>query len=91
MDNSKLGKLVPKRIKAHRERKRQASIAGTASSRASLESGAGMEAEDDAAPRGRSISRQETNTTNNSSTVDNSSMADTDQTSLISYDSDPTP
>jgi hypothetical protein len=94
MDNSKLGKLVPKSIKARRHRKRQSSIAETTSSYSNGESGAGPGSgegveEGDTAPRGRSISRQESNDISNPD--NNSSMAESEETSLISYDSDPDP
>lgn len=96
MDSSKLGKLVPKSIKARRHRKRQSSIAETVSSYSTDEGGAGHgEGGDNGTlPRGRSISREETQTTEISQVTSNSnndSMANSEETSLMSYDSDPDP
>lgn len=75
---NRLGKLLPKSIKAKR-RQRKSGVTGDASS-------------DDIPPRGRSttaISRENSTTTTESDGRGSLNMADEEETSLISYDSDP--
>jgi hypothetical protein len=97
MEANGLEKLLPKSIVAKRRRKKQGSIAETTSSNdeagpAGAPDGHGGASSASSTPRGRSvISREQTaDSTNNSERSNNSMAADEgEDTSLISYDSDP--